>query len=253
MADTDTDGGGGGSSSNCSGGSGGWNCTCTPVADCCTTICNNYGATATCNGRPACDPPPPVDDCDIALGAGKTEDMDGQVCGIAGGNRYMVEGQPDLHDTFACLAEVGTMGDGTERPMESMVEAITTQNQAGQCNEAFVRDDAILVVTVITDEADNGKSVGNPDSWRAEVLDVKNNDEEAVVVLALVGDTDLPTGVCQPLMNNDGADGAPRIRQFADSFTFGQWGSICEPNFAPFFEQAVSVIDSACDIFIPPG
>ena len=57
--------------------------------------------------------------------------------------------------------------------------------QAGGCNEGFLRDDAILVVTFITDEEDTG-SAGNPDSWKQTLVDAKGGNEEAIVVLGLV-------------------------------------------------------------------
>jgi hypothetical protein len=33
----------------------------------------------------------------------------------------------------------------------------------------------------------------------------------------------------------------------------GVVGSVCEADYAPFFSSAVSVIQSACDDFVPPG
>jgi hypothetical protein len=152
------------------------------------------------------------------------------------------------------VATVGIGGDGNERPMEAMVEAVTTQNEPGQCNEGFVRDDAILVVTYITDEEDNGKSAGNPTTWKDALVTAKAGNENAVVVLGLVGDTGLPNAICMPYAGGgDGAEDAPTLRQFAESFVYGMWAAVCEPDYAPFFDQAVSVIDTACEEFEPPG
>ena len=50
-------------------------------------------------------------------------------------------------------------GDGSERPMEAMIAAVSTLNVPGQCNEGFLRKDALLVVTFITDEEEDRKSV----------------------------------------------------------------------------------------------
>jgi hypothetical protein len=33
----------------------------------------------------------------------------------------------------------------------------------------------------------------------------------------------------------------------------GVIGSICEPDYGPFFQEAVGIIDAACDQFVPPG
>ncbi len=187
--------------------------------------------------------------CDDELGAGGTKDARGNDCGITSGRRYMLDTQPNLSDTFTCLALLGTGGDVNERPMEALVNSVTVHNPPGQCNGGFVRDDAILVVTFITDEPDNGKSVGDPVSWRNAVVGAKNGDEEAVTMLGLIGDPDIPGGVCTMMGN---AAAAPRLRTFAESFTHGSWGSVCSLNYTPFFTAAVAVVKDACDGFQPP-
>jgi hypothetical protein len=110
------------------------------------------------------------------------------------------------------------------------------------------------VVTVITDEEDLMKSDGDPAFWKQVVMDAKNGDEKAIVPLALVGDTDLNNGLCDPYDNGgNGAEGSPRMREWAESFSFGLWGSVCADDYAAFFSEAVSKIDTACDEFIPEG
>jgi len=196
----------------------------------------------------------PGDPCDGLLASGHRKDALGSDCGLATDDRYMIEGQPDLEGTFACIASVGFLGNGDELPIQATVGAMTTQAAPGQCNASFVRDDAILVVTVITDEEDYGKSIGDPASWHDAILGVKNGDEKAVVMLALVGDPDLPNATCQAdAQGYVGAEASPRLRELAESFPFGRWGSICAANYAPFFEQAVGVIDDACEEFVPQG
>ncbi|HEY8377088.1 MAG TPA: hypothetical protein VIK91_11390, partial [Nannocystis sp.] len=212
----------------------------------CEILCAFFGGT--CNGYP-CDMLPMPTGCDAQLGSGLVTNPQGQDCGVVGGNRYMIDGQPNLGQTFSCLANVGTDGSGTERPMEAMVTAVSTLNGPGQCNEGFVRKDALLVVTFITDEEDDEESNGNPAGWHASLVAAKYGSETSIVVLGLIGDTDQPNAIC----SNGEAEASPRLRQFAESFTYGSWASICSLNYAPFFDQAVSVIDTACDKFEPPG
>jgi hypothetical protein len=69
-------------------------------------------------------------------------------------------------------------------------------------------------------------------------------------MLGLVGDPDVAGGVCDA---NSDADASPNLRTFAESFNFGSWGSICAANYTSFFHDAVTVVDSACDTFVPPG
>ena len=211
----------------------------------CFVIC---GIFPECEGYP-CNMLPQAEGCDAALGTGLIEDPSAKACGVVGDKRYMVDGQPDLAGTFSCLAKVGTDGDGSERPMEAMVTAVTALNGPGDCNDGFLRKDALLVVTYITDEEDDGQSNGNPLGWKTGLVAAKYGAEKSIVVLGLIGDPDQPNPVCAM----DQAEASPRLREFAESFTYGTWGSICSPDYAPFFDASVSVIDSACQQFEPPG
>jgi hypothetical protein len=225
---------------------------CEPHPTCCQGACNGVGGIVIqppptqCNGEPCTNFELPTG-CDAEIGAGKDKDQQGQTCGIDGGIRYMLDSQQDLEQTFSCAALVGAGGDGLERPMDAMMEAIGAQNATGGCNEGFLRDDAVLVVTVISDEDDLNQSSGDPISWKQYLVDAKGGNEEAIVVLGLVGDGGVNGGLCPA--NTD----APTLRSFADSFTHGQVGSVCAADYAPFFEQAVAVIDTACDLFEPVG
>jgi hypothetical protein len=182
----------------------------------------------------------------VELGGGKVLDPVFSDCGVVGESRYMVDGQPDLAETFSCLATVGTTGRNDPRPMDAMIRAVTTLNQAGECNEGFLRDDAILVVTFLASRDDDNDSEGDPKIWEAYLVDAKNGDESAVAVLGFVDDSDLPDGQCpEDYSGSPGLD----LRDFAESFTRGAWCSICAPDYAPCFLEAVSAIDAACDEF----
>jgi hypothetical protein len=195
------------------------------------------------------------EECEDILGAGVTypkgADASNVDCNFATGKRFMDSDQPNLVGTFHCAARVGT-GATTdpERPMEAMADAVSGLGPVGLCNEGFLRDDAILVVTFITDEddaADDG-SAGTVESWRQALISAKNGDESAIVVLGLFGDGDLPNSIC-----GSQAEVAPRLRQFLESWgSNGFFGSICAPSYNEFFQDAVSIIDNTCDGFVPP-
>lgn len=195
-------------------------------------------------------------------------DSSNNICGpFSSGQRYMTEAD-DLETQFACTAQIGTSGDGNERPMSSLVAALSPAlTGPGACNEGFLRDDALLVVVIITDEEDDPEdeaeacmqdpqpgSPGEPGGWFQGVIAAKGGDESKVVVLSLVGpDTD---PMC-PLLDKcnggiDGAEVAHRVIEFTEMFTYGTVGSICEP-YGPIFVEAISIIKSACDEFEPPG
>jgi hypothetical protein len=240
-------GGSGGYSVTCTNGV----CSCTPVPACCEQVCN--GLSDSCNGF-ACDDLP-GGECETTLGAGKIFEEDGTSCLPEDGPRYMTQAEPDLAGTFSCAAHVCTYGDGNERPMEAMLEATSPAlNAMDACNDGFVRDDAILVVTFITDEEDAMKSPGDPQDWYDGLLANKGGDPDAVAVLGLFGDGDLPGGECPPLTDDVGAEPSPRLRAFVELFgDRGVAGSVCADDFIPFFLEAVDVVDFTCDEFRPEG
>lgn len=179
-------------------------------------------------------------------------------CAFATGRSYMDANEPDLAASFACAAKVGTGSSAdTEQPMDALTQAVMAGTAAASCNEGFLRDDAILVVTVITDENDEpDDSTGSPQGWYQALKDAKHGDDGAVVVLGLVGDNDLPGGICQPLSIDfaTGAEPAPRLREFVGLFgERGLVGSVCATDYAPFFASTIEAIGQACDAFVPPG
>lgn len=189
--------------------------------------------------------------CDTTRGAGVVHPVgsfaSNKKCTIAGGNRYMIPGEADLPATFACVATVGTAGNPSERPMNGMTEALGAAiNEPGGCNAGFLRDDAILVITVISDDP-NYEDEGTAQAWYDAVLAAKNGDAGAVVVAALI-----PVLDDLACINNGDIQGA-HWREFVEKWgDHGIMGTVCATDYAPFFEQAVAVIDDTCDNFMPP-
>lgn len=216
----------------------------------CANACMSLGV---CPDEPSfpCDSPPPQL-CDISIGAGQVAPMgeaaSNEDCALAGDARYIQASEPDLLDAFSCIAKVGVDGSDSERPMDALVHAVGPEHgEPGGCNEGFVRDDAILVVTIITDEPDD-LSQGEPADWADALIAAKGGVPESVVVLGLVADGDLDMPLC-------GAEAvmAPRIVEFLQLFESSSRASICEPDYSPFFTDAVEVISVACDDFVPIG
>lgn len=222
--------------------------------------------------------------CDGTLGAGQISDGNGNDCGVSGGNRFVTTDQANLVDVFSCMASRGIDGPPNEQTMAALLASAGELSQPGACNEGFLRNDAVLVVTIITDEEDDSADVpsrggggfpsepvcggidddrnspGNPSDWTGQLLAAKGNDPNAVVVLGLIGDCDV--GDCPAFSVGGGgfggggtitgAEPAPRIREFVNGFTHGSTGPVCAEDYAPFFDSAVQVIQSACNGFSPP-
>jgi hypothetical protein len=175
-------------------------------------------------------------------------------CGpFAQGHRYMDE-YDDLASSFACAAKVGTDGDNEERMIEAALAAVSPeQHGEGACNEGFVRDDAILVLVLVTNEDDPGTcdgpggfcdgSEGDPLDWFEAFADLKGGDADDVVVLSLV--RGVPENACADPIGAE-KDGS-RVMEFSSLFgDNGLVGDLCAESFGSFFDDAVGLIDSVC-------
>jgi hypothetical protein len=185
----------------------------------------------------------------------------------ASGMRFMTQ-DDDLQSKFNCAARIGIGGDGDERPVESLIAALRPPNtDAGDCNEGFLRDDALLVVVIITDEEDDHEtdveacsmmpslgSAGDPPDWFDAIVAAKGGIETNVVLLSLVGVTEgIPCPALDKCNGGElGAEPAPRLVEFTTMFTHGHVGRVCGA-YDPFFEVAVNDIKAACEEFVPPG
>ena len=208
----------------------------------------------TCDGQcPAqCEPGYPCDyvpdTCDLTIGAGTVFpagfDASNKPCDIDGGRRYMSKDQTNLKATFACAAQVGSSG----APWIGEALAAATKpgsNGPGGCNEGFLRDDALLMVTLISNTYDYGPkpwgSSGFPETWRAAVLAAKHDDAESVVMFSILdpGEPD-----CHP---------DDRTCQMVKTFPYHLLIERDVPDYVPAFIEATELVDVACEGFTPPG
>ncbi len=167
-------------------------------------------------------------------------DSSNMQCGpYADGFNFMNENDA-LGMEFACAARVGTEGSGDERPIQAMINAVNgTYGAAGQCNEEFVREDALLVIILITDEPDIN-TLGTSADWFNQVVAVKDDIPENVVVVSIIN---TPMGNC--------FDPAFTIADFTQMFGInGFMADICLLDFGTIFTQAIEIIDVACDNYV---
>ena len=185
--------------------------------------------------------------CDTTMGAGVVfpagTDAPNKPCEIDGGLRYMTKGQTDLKGTFACAAQVGSSGRGW------MGEALTAAvlpgiNGPGGCNEGFLRSDALLMVTLISNTYDYGEkpfgSTGTPETWAAAVLAAKNDDPEAIVMLSILD----AYPQCEKQDNT-----CKMVKMFPHHLLFDRDAS----DYGPAFDNASDLVADACADFVPPG
>ena len=207
-----------------------------------------------------CDPlaSPPgcgatVDKCDQQFGAGITfpaaEGASNRRCDLYGGNRYIISGEPDLAAAFSCIATVG-LDTYDAVPVDSAFAALDPKiNTPPFCNGGFLRDDALLVVTLIHDTYDES-SQGYPTQWAAKFVEVKHGNPDALMVLALSTDIDQLEHLCLP-DEQPHLEYPNQLRRLTQKVKHGRFGSICMPDFGPFFADAVDEMVELCDNLIP--
>ena len=206
-------------------------------------------------GQPCCEGAPDypcehLDEktvCDDAFGAGTVFPAgaysSNKLCPISVQRRYMVTGEPNLEDTFACVARVGVAGHG--RLGQALTAAVQKGiNDPGGCNPGFLRKDALLMVTLISTGGDQGggglNSKGTPEEWGQAVMDAKQGVAESIVVLN-IGFNDPE---CDPM------DGLCTLTKM---FPYHHLGYVLATDYGPAFDEAASIVETACAGFVAPG
>ena len=194
-----------------------------------------------------------IDACDTKYGAGQTFpagfNATNDRCELAGGHRYITGEEPDLGAAFECITRTGTYNQSGAAAGFAMQYALSKEFlDPGGCNEGFVRDDALLVVTMITDV--NGEdNPGEPEDWFASVLKAKDDDPESVVMLGIVPDGYYADA---PLCGGPGGGGyVPPHDEMLEMFPNMIRASVCEDDFSPFFNEAAVLVIDVCESFVP--
>jgi len=177
-------------------------------------------------------------ECDGAVGAGVIFpagfDASNKPCKVDGDRRYLTKEQSALSETFACIAQVGTSG-GNQVGAALAAAVSPSMNAPGGCNEGFLRDDALLVVTLVTPGSDDSKT-GTVKEWYEAVVSAKNGDPEAIVVL-MIGDPSCP----------DYDDTCKLAEKFPNVVL--EDGLV--PNYGPAFDEATFMAEEACKVLVP--
>jgi len=218
------------------------------MGDCalCGEGCDPDGTLPTCGAE--------LDACDSKMGAGVTfpagKESSAQRCEVVNG-RYITRDDPDPVAAFNCIAKVGSDG-GVDSPADAMVAAVSdpllgTNGYPPGCNQGFLRDDALLVVTIIADGYDDFSS-GPAEAWVKALTAAKNGDGDAYQVLVITTDVDTVQHLC-----GDYSPDINRLRTFVELLPEGHGliGSICADTYAPFFETAVEAVLERCDAYVP--
>jgi hypothetical protein len=224
---------------------------CKVGQDCCSWYLEEYDGMPCCIVQDyPCEYAANLPTCELAFGAGTVypagREASNKLCPIDGGHRYLVKDQTDLPKAFACIAKVGASGDNKlgQALTAAMQPAI---NDFGGCNEGFLREDALLMVTFIQtnpDEPGWDGSEGTPAEWYQAVLDAKRGDAESVVMFNIGGCNCGPhEGECHP---------KDRLCTLTTMFPYHHQESALASDYGPAFNKAVGLVETACAEFVPP-
>ena len=109
-------------------------------------------------------------------------------------------------------------------------------NGPGGCNEGFLRDDALLMLTWLAPGGDDSKTFPYQWEWYDAVLEAKHGDPGSVIALSL-SNIECPEIYDEPC-------------QFAKLFPYHVVGYGAGP-YAPAFDEATDLVETACEAFIP--
>ena len=184
-------------------------------------------------------------------------------CGDVPPGRWIEAGPVDeVAKQFTCIASMAG-GEFDEMMLEPIRAGLIDRVEDPEAyNAGFLRDDALLVLVLITDEDDQSvKDV--PETWDVFLgpgkptpvieyqklfVDLKGGDKDRFVAVALSGPK---SGSC-----GQGGDpiavAAPRLHQFLElNAPNSYWGNICDEDFTKPLAEALEVIKSSCETFPP--
>lgn len=175
------------------------------------------------------------------------------------------EGAAAVGDQFTCIASLDLAQDfngipegGSEAPLEAtrmgLVDRVT---DAEQYNLGFLRDDALLVLVLVTDEDDQSvwmtatswPLIGGPGmiapvaDFHDMLVGLKGGHPENLVAVAISGP-----------QQGGGETDAPRIHAFLDLVAPNSyWADISGSDYSTPLQEALELIEGSCENFIPPA
>ncbi len=195
--------------------------------------------------------------------AGPADQDNGSVeCNFDSGERWIVgtalRAPADVQNEFQCVGAIDrvetggemTAGNCTgnnddEQPVNATITALNDPWISDQ-NAGFLREDALLVVIAITDEDEHTIPDANAAQLYDRLVAIKG-DVKNMVFLGIGGGSNCtgPYG---------GAEDAQKLHNLSDLFIAqerGVWWDLCQGNLGSGLDEALTVIETACDEFDP--
>ena len=178
-----------------------------------------------------------------------TEGLDGD-CHFDGDNAWIESGSEDRFKEFDCVAELdqsdvacsGFADD--EQPVTAAITALEAPWVDSE-NAGFLREDALLVLIVITDEDEQSTEIDSVQALFARLVALKGGDPSRMVFVAIGGGE-----ICSGQYGD--AEEAETLMALSELFgedDRGVFWDLCEGSMADGLEDAISTIETACEDF----
>lgn len=186
------------------------------------------------NDQPACQ----------VLGALSYTSSDDTNCLEDVPRNYATSADDPVVDRLLCLIQTGRQSGDDERLIEAVQTSLTdaTLTGPGGCNEGFLREDAPLLLILITDIDDTqSNGSGTPALWYIELAALKQADTDKLITAALIPP---PDQSCPE------AEDAPNLHAFLDAHPANRSAStnICSPDPTALDTSFRAIMSEVCPV-----
>ncbi|WP_437319315.1 hypothetical protein [Sorangium sp. So ce385] len=172
-------------------------------------------------------------------------------CSFQSGQAWMDSSSNDLTSEFQCAADlyvddVECTGNNDDEQPASAVAAALEPPFSQEANAGFSRENALLVVVVITDEDEQPVPRQEPQAIHDRLVAVKG-DAKNVVFLGIGGKTE-----CEGAYGD--AEEADNLQRLVDTFAAdgrGFFWDLCAGRLEDGLTNALTAIEEACEEFVP--
>ena len=172
---------------------------------------------------------------------------DSGACRFSTGRNFMVSSSPRFAEEYACVMELSTAGfqgqadtcsgrNDDEQPASTAAAALAAREGP---NAGFLRDDAALLLVVLTDEDENPIPHQAPEAIAADLIAAKGASSDVTVLgIGADHDCDGPYG--------EGYE-ASTLRAITDVFVeaeVGVWWNLCDGDLEAAFDEVIAILDA---------
>lgn len=178
----------------------------------------------------------------------------GGACNFSTGSNYMVSNSGALSDEYACVTDLSASGyqgmpdictgdNDDEQPANTAGDALVAAANAG-----FSRNEAVLLVVAITDEDEQPLPAATAQEIADKIIDAKGSIDN--VVFLGIGGKSICSG---PYGTAEDANVLQEVTAVFENAGRGIFWDLCDGSLEQAFAEAINLVDTACNDFVPPS